>query len=72
MIAVFKTNVDKANKAKIIVNELQKLFPGAMVNLDMKDCDKILRVENNYRDVEIGKIITWMQSEGYSCEALND
>jgi hypothetical protein len=72
MIAVFKTNVDKANKAKIIVSELQKLFPGTLINLDLKDCDKILRVENSYTDFEIADIIAWMEREGHSCEILND
>ncbi|HET6992878.1 MAG TPA: hypothetical protein VFJ43_16200 [Bacteroidia bacterium] len=72
MIAVFKTNVTKANKAKIIVNKLQELFPDTIVNFDLKDCDKILRVENNLRNFETADVIVWMEKEGHYCEVLND
>lgn len=72
MIAIFKTNVAKTNDAKSIVKRLQELFPNAIVNFDLKDCDRILRVENQVQDVEIKGIIDLLQERGHLCEELND
>jgi hypothetical protein len=72
MIAVFKTNVAKTNRAKVIVRKLQELIPEAIVNFDLEDCDKILRIENNKQNFETANIIVWMESEGHHCEVLND
>jgi hypothetical protein len=72
MIAVFKTNVAKTSKAKIIVNKLQEIFPDALVNFDLQDCDRILRVESAMMEFEIHQVLGLMEQEGLFCEMLND
>jgi hypothetical protein len=72
MIAIFKTNVDKTRVAKNMVNKLLKIFPGAEVNFDLKDCDRILRIKNHAPDFEIAKVIELVEQEGHSCEEMND
>jgi len=72
MIAVFKTNVAKTSVAKGITNQLQEIFPSAIVNFDLKDCDRILRVEMNAADFEIENVIELVNQRGHHCEVLND
>jgi hypothetical protein len=46
-IEVFKTDVTTIVTANIIVSEIIKILPHAVVNFDLEDCDHILRVEAN-------------------------
>ena len=48
MIEVFKTNIKKASKAKRLIGLLAHHFPGSKVNIDLHDCDKILRIEGQH------------------------
>lgn len=45
---VLRTNVQKNNEAKQIIQDLLKHFPDSKINFDLEDCDKILRVESDY------------------------
>ena len=45
MVEVFKTNVTRMGKAKILIQTIKKHFPNYKTNFDLSDCDKILRVE---------------------------
>ena len=68
MITVFKTNVQKAVQAKKLVCYLQQHFPGSKINIDLKDCDKVLRVEGeNFKE---GKIMMLVRETGFSCMLL--
>lgn len=68
MIEVYKTNVQYRETADKIVSELLQAFPGSIINFDLDDCDKILRVENK-TDIfsDIAKILN---VKGFVCEAL--
>lgn len=50
MVEVFKTNVQEAVAAKQIVEQLFEHFPAYIINFDMEDCDKILRIEGEEID----------------------
>ncbi len=68
MITVFRTNVQKAVEAKKLVSYLQQHFPGSKINIDLKDCDKVLRVEGeNFKEV---KIMMLVRETGFSCMLL--
>ena len=45
IIEVFQTNIDSEGKAQSILAEINNLFPELVVNFDLEDCDKILRIE---------------------------
>ncbi len=68
MVEVYKTNVEYRETAEKLEAELKKIFPGSIVNFDLDDCDKILRVESD-RDIfsEAAEIIS---SKGFLCKAL--
>jgi hypothetical protein len=68
MITVFKTNVQKTVQAKKLVSLLLQHFPGSKINIDLKDCDKILRVEGE--GVKEKKIMMLVKETGFSCALL--
>lgn len=68
MVEVFKTNVLRKNKSRVLLSELCRNFPGHKINFDLADCDKILRVEG--KEVLPKQIIEIVNSSGYHCEVL--
>nr|WP_294923291.1 hypothetical protein [uncultured Flavobacterium sp.] len=68
MIEVFKTNVQEAEQSNIIVGKLLEHFPNSVINFDLEDCDKILRIHAS--SISNNKIIDLMNSFGYQCEEL--
>ncbi|MEO8533198.1 MAG: hypothetical protein ABI441_05590 [Flavobacterium sp.] len=68
MIEVFETNVQEMEQSKMIVMKLLEHFPNSVINFDLDDCDKILRIHS----VSISKkrIIELLNSYGFHCEVL--
>jgi len=68
IVEVFKTNVEEVELSELLIRQLEDQFPDSLINFDMEDCDKILRVEA--RTITTEKIIQILNSNGYSCEVL--
>jgi hypothetical protein len=68
IVEVFKTNVAEVELSELLIQQLEDQFPDSLINFDMEDCDKILRVEAS--TVAPEKIIQILNSNGYSCEVL--
>lgn len=68
MIEVFKTNVQEVDQSIMIVGKLLEHFPNSIVNFDLEDCDKILRVHAS--SISNHKIIELLNSYGFHCEVL--
>lgn len=68
MIEVFKTNVQEVDQSIMIVGKLLEHFPTSVVNFDLEDCDKILRVHAS--SISNHKIIELLNSYGFHCEVL--
>ena len=68
MIEVFKTNVQEVEQSVMIVGKLLEHFPNSIVNFDLEDCDKILRV--HAASISNHKIIEVLNSHGFHCEVL--
>ena len=68
MVEVYKTNVEYRETAEKLEAELKEIFPGSIVNFDLDDCDKILRVESD-KDIfsEAAEILV---KKGFYCEVL--
>ncbi len=45
MIEVFKTNIEELSQATRLIALLLNHFPDTKINIDLHDCDKVLRVE---------------------------
>jgi len=61
MVEVFKTNVNEISQAKYLLASLLQQFPDYIINFDLNDCDKILRLEGEKIDAK-GVIILLNQS----------
>jgi len=48
MVEVFKTDIRKKHIACTLVKSLSNQFPDYRINIDLADCDKVLRVESDY------------------------
>ncbi|KAF2327817.1 hypothetical protein [Flavobacterium ginsenosidimutans] len=68
MIEVFKTNVQEESQCNIIIEKLLEHYPNSLINFDLEDCDKILRIHATA--ISNTKIIDILNSHGYLCEAL--
>jgi hypothetical protein len=68
MIEVFKTNVQETEQSKIIIAQLLEHFPNSVINFDLEDCDKILRIHD--LSISNNKIIDLLNSHGFHCEVL--
>jgi hypothetical protein len=69
MIEVFKTNVQEFAEAQQLVAVLRRHFPGSKINIDLDDCDKVLRVEGSNLRVE--KVMTLVTEKGFVCTILD-
>ena len=65
MVEVFKTNVMKTAEADRLIDLLLQHFPGSRINIDLEDCDKVLRVEA--KDPTPHRIIALVKEHGYHC-----
>ena len=69
MVEIFKTNVDDPFHAGQIVALLNHHFPAFMINFDLHDCDKILRIKGESIPVE--EIVNLVSANGFHCSVLN-
>jgi hypothetical protein len=69
MVEVFKTNVQKKAQRKILLSVLSEIFPTVKINLDLADCDRVLRVEGD--NTEATKIMILVKKFGFTCEVLD-
>ena len=69
MVEIFKTNVNEVLQAEKIISLLNDHFPAFMINFDLHDCDKILRVKGE--SIPIDEIVTLVSANGFHCSVLN-
>lgn len=43
-IHVYKTSVENAEQRDVLLDILQQHFPSCKINVDLHDCDKVLRI----------------------------
>ena len=68
MVEIFKTNVYDTLQAEEIISLLNRQFPSFMVNFDLHDCDKILRVKGD--SIPVDKIVNLVSATGIHCSVL--
>ena len=68
MVEVFKTNVKQVKKANMLIQKLVEHFPALKINFDLKDCDKILRVEGI--NISTEDIVEILASNNFQCVVL--
>lgn len=68
MIYVFKTSVQTKKPLRQVSTFLNQLLPGVKWNFDLKDCDKILRIESKTNITEV--VIEGLNKLGFHCQEL--
>jgi hypothetical protein len=68
MIEVFKTDIQKVSQAKKLIALLMSHFPGSRINIDLHDCDKVLRIEGG--SFLPAKVLTLVKENGFMCSVL--
>ena len=68
-IEIFKTDVQQASEAVKMAGLLMQQLPHCLINFDLDDCDRILRVESG-EAINIQQIIHLMTVQGYACKRL--
>ncbi len=69
MVEIFKTNVHDVLQAEKILALLNIRFPAFMINFDLHDCDKILRVKGE--SIPIEEIVSLVSANGVQCCLLD-
>lgn len=70
MVEVFKTDVNEAEHARILLHEINTRFTNYEVNFDLEDCDRILRVKSPAGIIESIELIALLKGYGYTAEIL--
>jgi hypothetical protein len=70
-IEIFKTNVDDPQRAKYIVEQIERHFVNCKANFDLADSDRILRVASE-GDVQCDLLIDFLSNVGCAAEVLSD
>lgn len=68
MVEIFKTTIHEKELAAEILQKLSKQFPSYVLNFDLEDCDKILRVEGDA--IHPNQIVSVLAAEGCYCELI--
>jgi len=69
-ILVFKTNVEDVKQIKKLSPHLRNIHGVIKWNIDLHDCDKVLRIESE--GLSPHSIETLLISAGYFCKELED
>ena len=72
MVEVFKTNVRKLTDAKRLLVLIHERYVHYKANFDLKDCDNILRVQNNSGAIHVQRLVELMEELGFEAEVLPD
>jgi len=70
MVEIFKTNINTAAQAHSVEAALKNFFPDYRINVDLQDCDRVLRIEHS--TVELKKIIQIVKGLHFEIEVLTD
>jgi hypothetical protein len=72
MVEVFKTNIRDRSHALAIGNCLQDAFNGYLINFDLEDCDRIMRIRSVNDEVDSERVCRIVLAMGFEASVLSD
>ncbi len=72
MVEVFKTDVQHPHQANTLINQIQQTFTDYIVNFDLEDCDRILRIKCTTGIIKSASLINLVKDLGFYAEVLPD
>lgn len=70
-VEVFKTNISNTQSANIITGLMHLCFPFISANVDLNDCDNVLRVESSTHQIDEATLINFVRDLGFQIHTLN-
>ncbi|MHA3790001.1 hypothetical protein ACX0HA_17475 [Flavobacterium hauense] len=67
-LAIFKTNVETPQEADYLLRELRRTVSDGVINFDLEDTNRILRIEINREISEI--VCSLFVKQGFYCQKL--
>jgi hypothetical protein len=71
-VEIFKTDVQEAARAKRVIAMLGRKHPDYLVNFDIEDVDKILRIESAATQINCVEIESLVADLGVFCKIFSD
>ncbi len=71
-VEVFRTNIVDRDKANWLIDQIQRNFKDYTASFDLEDCDRILVVKCDTRNVESSIVINLLKTLGCTAEVLPD
>ena len=71
MIEVFKTNIKTRREALVVITKLKGMLPHSLINIDLQDCDKVLRIDPNGQIVNENQVMELVRKFNFRCEVLD-
>ncbi|WP_295116554.1 hypothetical protein [uncultured Chitinophaga sp.] len=68
MIGIFKTNIATQSESYNVLKAIQQHFDVGQCNVDIEDCDRVLRIVD--LKVPEDKMMEFVRMQGFLCEAL--
>ncbi|MCE7064799.1 hypothetical protein [Dyadobacter sp. CY326] len=72
MIEIFKTNVKKRGQANLLIEQIERAFPGYSASFDLEDCDHVLRIHCHQEEIKSERLIETLKNFGFQAEILAD
>lgn len=72
MVEVFKTNIRTRDQAHMIGKCLQEVFVYYLVNFDLDDCDRIMRIRSLNGSIDNERICRIVLALGFEAHVLSD
>jgi hypothetical protein len=69
-IEIFKTDITGRQQAEMLINEIHKTFAEYKANVDLWDCDKILRIQSSTGFIQASVLIHLLKDLGCTAELL--
>lgn len=69
-LEIFKTDVCNEEQAARLANRLLGIFPGLLINFDLDDCDRIMRIRGH--EIDPSSILAISFEAGFSVSLLPD
>jgi len=70
MVEIFKTNIRTQSQADSLILKLEKVYPGIQFNVDLMDCDNVLRGKSN-STIPWESIEKTVGGEGFECRLID-
>lgn len=71
-VRIFTTNIECVKDVAVVIKALNEIYPQFIVNLDLEDCDRILRIESQNEVIYASKIIKVVKEKGFECTIFKD